>query len=168
MLRRIILPINYFSERFGSTLSTARSVCKKREVRETKNVPRYFSEYLNSNKHDVDFEQVKNAVNNDNVYIIDVREPEEIKELGKIPNSINIPLDKVYTTLSAVNDEVFKKIYKRSRPTEDSQIIFYCAIGKRSGMAQKSAYDLGYKNAKNYVGSYTDWTKKNNKEQSCK
>lgn len=39
----------------------------------------------------VDFDYVKKATNDENIIIIDVREPNEIKEYGKIPNSINIP-----------------------------------------------------------------------------
>lgn len=39
----------------------------------------------------VDYDFVKNATTNKNILIVDVREPEEVKEHGKIPNSINIP-----------------------------------------------------------------------------
>lgn len=39
----------------------------------------------------VDFDYVKKATANNAALIIDVREPEEVKEHGKIPNSINIP-----------------------------------------------------------------------------
>lgn len=39
----------------------------------------------------VEYDYVKKATSDDNIYIIDVREPEEVKEHGKIPNSVNIP-----------------------------------------------------------------------------
>lgn len=39
----------------------------------------------------VSFEDVRKATHNKNVFIIDVREPEELKQTGQIPNSINIP-----------------------------------------------------------------------------
>lgn len=39
----------------------------------------------------VDYEYVRNSIADCNKLIVDVREPEEIKEHGKIPNSINIP-----------------------------------------------------------------------------
>ncbi|CAH0763945.1 unnamed protein product [Diatraea saccharalis] len=87
----------------------------------------------------VSFEEVKNATSNNNVLIVDVREPDEIKEHGKIPNSINIPLGDVTKVLSTMSEEDFRKIYNRSKPSEDSPIIFYCMIGKRSGMAQQNS-----------------------------
>lgn len=34
---------------------------------------------------------MKGAISNNSILIVDVREPDEIKEHGKIPNSINIP-----------------------------------------------------------------------------
>nr|XP_053603272.1 uncharacterized protein LOC128671110 isoform X2 [Plodia interpunctella] len=105
----------------------------------------------------VDFEQVKKATNQKDVLIVDVREPDEIKEHGKIPNSINIPLGSVTSVLANMSDKEFEHTYKRPKPTEDAEIIFYCMIGKRSGMAQQNAFNLGYKNVKNYLGSWTDW-----------
>lgn len=37
------------------------------------------------------YEDVKSATQNNSIYIIDVREPQELKDSGSIPNSINIP-----------------------------------------------------------------------------
>ncbi|KPJ02914.1 Uncharacterized protein C4H3.07c [Papilio xuthus] len=108
----------------------------------------------------VDYEYVKNATTNKNILIVDVREPEEVKEHGKIPNSINIPLGNVTTALNSLSEKEFEQMYGQKKPSEDNEIIFYCMIGKRSGMAQQNALSVGYKNAKNYVGSWTDWTSK--------
>lgn len=44
----------------------------------------------NGDREIADYEDVVSATKNDSVYIIDVREPSEVKE-GSIPNSINIP-----------------------------------------------------------------------------
>ncbi|CAH2071732.1 unnamed protein product, partial [Iphiclides podalirius] len=88
-------------------------------------------------------------------------EPDEIKEHGKIPNSVNIPLGSVSTTLNTMSEKEFEQTYGRKKPSEDTEIIFYCMIGKRSGMAQQNAISLGFKNVKNYVGSWTDWASKN-------
>ncbi|CAG4991503.1 unnamed protein product [Parnassius apollo] len=105
----------------------------------------------------VDYNQVKRAVSNQNSLIIDVREPEEIKKHGNIPNSIKIPLGNLSTVLNSMSDIEFEQIYGRKKPKDDTEIIFYCMIGKRSGMAQQNTISLGYKNVKNYVGSWTDW-----------
>ncbi|XP_013200189.1 rhodanese domain-containing protein CG4456 [Amyelois transitella] len=114
----------------------------------------------NFDKMIVNFEQVKKATTKNDILIVDVREPDEIKEHGKIPNSINIPLGSVSSVLGTMSEKEFEQTYKRPKPTEDSEIIFYCMIGKRSGMAQQNALNLGYKNVKNYLGSWTDWASK--------
>lgn len=108
----------------------------------------------------VSYDEVKNATSNKGILIVDVREPDEIKEHGKIPNSINIPLGDVTKVLSAMPENEFETTYRRSKPLEDSPIIFYCMIGKRSGMAQQNALNLGFKNVRNYLGSWTDWASK--------
>ncbi|KAJ0178959.1 hypothetical protein K1T71_005734 [Dendrolimus kikuchii] len=107
----------------------------------------------------VDYDYVQQATGNNNVLIVDVREPDEVKEHGKIPNSVNIPLGNITPVLSMSENE-FQNTYNRAKPTPNSEIIFYCMIGKRSGKAQQNATELGYKNAKNYVGSWNDWASK--------
>ncbi|XP_026755462.2 rhodanese domain-containing protein CG4456-like [Galleria mellonella] len=123
---------------------------------------RTYSDHINPEEMIVDYEHVKKATSANNILIVDVREPDEIKEHGKIPNSINIPLGNVSTVLSTMSENEFKQIYNRSKPCEDTEIIFYCMIGKRSGMAQQNALNLGYKNVKNYLGSWTEWATKGN------
>ncbi|XP_075971409.1 rhodanese domain-containing protein CG4456-like [Anticarsia gemmatalis] len=119
---------------------------------------RLFSQQAPAEEITVDYDYVKRkAAANDGAIIIDVREPEEVKEHGKIPNSINIPLANVSPVLSNVSEKEFKQMYQISKPKEDTELIFYCMIGKRSGKAQQTAISLGYKNAKNYLGSWTDW-----------
>ncbi|XP_026322199.1 rhodanese domain-containing protein CG4456-like [Hyposmocoma kahamanoa] len=108
----------------------------------------------------VDYEYVRNSIADCNKLIVDVREPEEIIEHGKIPNSINIPLGNVVSTLTSMSEDEFRNLYNKPKPTEHTIIIFYCMIGKRSGMAQQNAYNLGYKNVKNYLGSWTEWAAK--------
>lgn len=51
---------------------------------------RFYSEKSLVEELIVDYEHVKNATSDGQTLIIDVREPEEIKEHGKIPNSVNI------------------------------------------------------------------------------
>ncbi|VVD03622.1 unnamed protein product [Leptidea sinapis] len=126
----------------------------------TAQIKRLYTEKAKLEEVIVDFDHVKQLVNNKNTLIIDVREPEEVTEHGKIPNSINIPLGTVSSVLSSMSDTEFSKSYGRTKPSENTEIIFYCMIGKRSGMAQQNAFNLGYKNVKNYLGSWTDWKNK--------
>lgn len=108
----------------------------------------------------VDYDFVKNLPNRPEILLIDVREPEEIQELGQIPTSINIPLGKVQTELAPdVIPEEFKQKYARDKPSLASPIVFYCRSGRRSQHASELAVALGYTNVKNYKGSWNDWAK---------
>lgn len=44
-----------------------------------------------------------------------------------------------------MNEKEFQTLYKLPKPSEETEIIFYCMIGKRSGMAQQNAINLGFK-----------------------
>ena len=108
--------------------------------------------------------------------LVDVRSPEEFDGTrmhmeaypnegalrgGHIPNATNIPWAK------AVNPETGE--YKNARQLgelygpalgedKDPQAIIYCRIGERSSHTWFAAkYLLGYKDVKNYDGSWTEW-----------
>ncbi|KAH8311779.1 hypothetical protein KR044_008046 [Drosophila immigrans] len=107
----------------------------------------------------VDYAAVKKLPNEPQTLLIDVREPDELKETGQIPSSINIPLGIVSQEL-AINDQLFKSKYGREKPKIDTEIIFHCKIGKRSLKAAEAASALGFKNVKNYQGSWLDWAER--------
>ncbi|EDW81203.1 uncharacterized protein Dwil_GK11151 [Drosophila willistoni] len=107
----------------------------------------------------VDYAVVKKLPNEPQKLLIDVREPDELKETGQIPTSVNIPLGRVSQELSTSN-EAFKSKYGRDKPQPNTEIIFHCKIGKRSLKAAETAASLGFKNVKNYEGSWTDWAER--------
>lgn len=121
----------------------------------------YYSTTVLNNIPIVSYEEVKKLTKQSPQFLIDVRDPEELQECGKIDASINIPLGQVERELgSAVNNCTFKAKYGRDKPDKDSEIIFHCRSGKRSQKAAELARTLGYKNTKNYLGSYTEWAEK--------
>lgn len=91
--------------------------------------------------------------------LIDVREPSELAATGQIPTSINIPLKTVRSELS-LSPEAFEKKYGRKKPSTSDPIIFSCRSGVRAGQAAFEADQLGYKNVKNYVGSWLEYAAK--------
>ena len=76
--------------------------------------------------------------------LIDVREADELAESGYIPDSIHIPLAEVEARLPEV------------APDHYTEIIFYCASGKRSQKATELAIDMGYQKVYN-LGGISDW-----------
>uniref|UniRef100_A0A336LPH9 CSON008855 protein n=1 Tax=Culicoides sonorensis TaxID=179676 RepID=A0A336LPH9_CULSO len=56
--------------------------------------------------------------------------------------------------------DAFKQKYKREKPNETTEVIFHCLKGGRAQRACDTATGLGYKNARNFKGSWTEWAEK--------
>jgi len=106
------------------------------------------------------YEEIKNLSKKPEVLLIDVREHQELIDTGTVPTSINIPLGQVKEKLSNdFSDQEFLKLFNRKKPDLNNEIIFMCKIGGRSHKAMELARTLGYKNVRNYLGSWEDWSK---------
>ena len=106
--------------------------------------------------------------------LIDVRSPEEYRGEklapdhlpqeqaqvpGHIPGAANIPWAK-----AANDDGSFKSadelqaLYEQAGITPDKEVIAYCRIGERSSHTWFALHELlGYRNVKNYDGSWTEY-----------
>jgi rhodanese-related sulfurtransferase len=56
-----------------------------------------------------------------------------------------------------LSDAEFKEKFGRDKPTADQEVVFHCKMGGRAGRAADTATNLGFKNVKNYKGSFNDW-----------
>ncbi|KFB51755.1 AGAP007534-PD-like protein [Anopheles sinensis] len=108
------------------------------------------------------YEEVLDLPNHPEKLLIDVRGPEELAETGKIPTSINIPLPVLEQGLKMSADE-FKGKFGREKPAPETEIIFHCKMGGRAQKAADLATSLGFANARNYKGSWTEWAAKQGK-----
>lgn len=88
--------------------------------------------------------------------LIDVREPWEIHESGKIPGSVNIPLDDVGEALQ-MNPKDFKEKYKEVKPSKSDSLVFSCLAGVRSKKAMVTAVSLRFNSAQHYAGGWKEW-----------
>ncbi len=80
---------------------------------------------------------------NNNIYIVDVREEDELFE-GYIENSVLIPLD----TISSVAENII--------PDKNRKVLVYCRSGRRSAIAVRELEKLGYKDIIDF-GGIMDW-----------
>jgi thiosulfate/3-mercaptopyruvate sulfurtransferase len=78
---------------------------------------------------------------------------------GRIPGAKNIPWKKTVNddgTFKSVDE--LKKIYAEAGITEKTPVITYCRIGERSSHSWFVLHELlGYKDVKNYDGSWTEY-----------
>ncbi|XP_025199065.1 rhodanese domain-containing protein CG4456-like isoform X2 [Melanaphis sacchari] len=93
---------------------------------------------------EINYEKLKELMNQNDVLIIDVRTKEELAATGVLPNSYNIPLDELNTAFESAPIKFLEK-YNVPKPDKDQKIIFSCAKGIRSLKACRYVADLGYK-----------------------
>ncbi|XP_018554880.1 thiosulfate:glutathione sulfurtransferase [Lates calcarifer] len=97
-----------------------------------------------------------------NLLLVDVRNKDEVDK-GRIPGSINIPVNAVGDAFS-LEPEEFKAKYGVTKPPLDApELVFHCQMGRRGQMATNKAHELGYVNARNYTGGYKEWSEKEGK-----
>ena len=118
--------------------------------------------------------QVKEALDKENIAMVDVRSPKEFtgeilappeyptehaQRGGHIPRASNIPWSQAVKddgTFKSVED--LKQLYQSKGIVPEKEIIAYCRIGERSSHTWfVLKYLLGYPNVKNYDGSWTEW-----------
>lgn len=107
---------------------------------------------------DIKFDSLKDKVLNGNVTLIDVREPNELKDDGKIPYSVNIPLGQIAEAFQLSKLEFHSK-YGIEKPSESEGFVISCKSGRRATNAFNKLFPLGYTNIVVYSGSYQDWLK---------
>lgn len=108
------------------------------------------------------YEQVKDVPNQPEIYLIDVRNEDEIAETGSIPASLNIPCTQASNLCDRQTDKIivfpvpklesalkseaeeFKEAYGREKPAEDADIIFTCRSGRRVVEAEEIAKNAGF------------------------
>ncbi|OON20170.1 rhodanese-like protein [Opisthorchis viverrini] len=118
----------------------------------------------------IDCHELRERIRTKNVMLIDVRDPVELEESGRIDGAINIPRNCFifFYLYRIIVDGVeqafqmepadFQKKYGVAKPDKsDKNIVFSCRSGKRSLLALKIANRLGYKWASNFKGGYLEW-----------
>lgn len=89
-------------------------------------------------------EQARADIEQRGAVLIDVREADELAADGYIPGSIHVPLAEVEAQLPNLVPDYY------------TEIIFYCASGKRSQTATELAIGMGYTTVYN-LGGLSDW-----------
>ncbi|KAI1192210.1 Rhodanese-like domain-containing protein [Nemania serpens] len=91
--------------------------------------------------------------------LIDVREPEELSQTGRIPGSLNVPITSSPDSFHLSSEE-FEDRFGFARPERDDEVVFYCRSGVRSRAAAGLAREAGWTRVGEYPGSWTEWAAK--------
>ncbi|GAB6018893.1 Thiosulfate:glutathione sulfurtransferase [Chamberlinius hualienensis] len=113
-----------------------------------------------SSERNITYEELLPLVEDKNVFLIDVREPKELLETGRIPGAINIPVADFKSALELPEDQ-FKGKYGVNKPSlYDGKVVVYCRSGRRATAAVEQLADSCYK-MRIYQGSMLDWLSRN-------
>lgn len=96
-------------------------------------------------------EQAHAEIANGNAIVIDIREPEEVNQNGKIAGSINAPRG----MLEFYADSSMP--YHKPEFNKEKRIILYCASSGRSALAAKTLKEMGYSNVAHIEGGINAW-----------
>ena len=100
------------------------------------------------------------AAGSSGIVLIDVRSVDEVQRMGKIPFSINIPVNAVPTVLRDDFDkDEFEDTFGAEKPCPQThRLVFYCMHGVRSATAATLAESLGFQSVASYAGSWAEWS----------
>jgi rhodanese-related sulfurtransferase len=78
--------------------------------------------------------------------LVDVRTPEELKFVGQVPGSLNVPWA---TGTSLTRNPRFVRELEAKVPDKSQRLLLLCRSGKRSALALDAAAKAGFKRASN-------------------
>ena len=87
----------------------------------------------------------------DNIVIVDIRDPREIERDGRIPGAFSCTRGMLEFWIDPASPYA-KPIFQ-----QDKKFIFHCAGGMRSALAAKTAQDMGLKPVAHIGGGFTAW-----------
>lgn len=86
--------------------------------------------------------------------VVDVREPEGIKETGAIPGSLNVPLGMLPIKADQELPEAMREPKLQDR---DQEIVVTCAAGGQAALGAKTLKDMGFTNVSYVEGGTRGW-----------
>ena len=85
------------------------------------------------------------------VLLVDLREPGELAESGRIAGSVNVPRGMLEFRADPTSP------YHQEGFAPERRIILHCATGGRSALAAAALKDMGYTNVAHLDGGFKAW-----------
>ena len=98
-------------------------------------------------------EQTRDLAAQDDVVLVDIRDPRELSRDGKIAGAFHCTRGMLEFWIDP-DSPYHKPVF-----AEDKTFIFFCAGGMRSALAAKAAQDMGLKPVAHMIGGFGAWKK---------
>lgn len=89
----------------------------------------------------------------EDLLLLDIREIQELVDLGTIPGAIHVPRGMMEFWASPTSP------YYRDYFTEDKRIVVFCAGGGRSAFAARDLKAMGFNNVAHLEAGFNGWAK---------
>lgn len=96
----------------------------------------------------LDVDEFNHKIKSEEYQLIDLRENNEIKKIGTIKNSLNIPF------------QYFLNSIKNNSSKFNKNLLLFCAIGERSTLASQVIRSYDILNSYHLIGGIKEWIKK--------
>jgi rhodanese-related sulfurtransferase len=111
-------------------------------------------ERIKSDLENLSIDDLKSEMaGNPDLVLIDIREIQELVDLGTIPGAIHVPRGMMEFWASPTSP------YYREFFQEDRRIVAFCAGGGRSAFAARDLKAMGYKNVAHVELGFNGWAK---------
>ena len=97
----------------------------------------------------IDVDQAYKMVQDQNCNLIDIRESNELENLGSVEKATHIPRGMLEVFLDP--NSVF---FQNGTVDKDKEFVLFCAGGVRSALAVKSLKDMGYEKISHIEGGF--------------
>ena len=101
----------------------------------------------------IDTQQAITLVGNEDVVLVDLRDPRELEREGKIPGAFHCPRGMLEFWIDPESP------YHKPVFGQDKKFVFFCAGGWRSALAAKTAKDMGLQPVAHIEGGFGAWKK---------
>jgi rhodanese-related sulfurtransferase len=101
----------------------------------------------------LEVEDVQKLLGDENVVVVDLRDPRELEREGKMPGAFHCPRGMLEFWIDPESP------YAKEQFQQDKQFVFFCAGGWRSALAAKTAQDMGLKPVAHMRGGFGAWKK---------
>lgn len=98
-------------------------------------------------------EEVQAMADDDNVVLVDIRDPRELAREGRMPGAFHCPRGMLEFWICPESP------YHKAVFAEDKEFVFFCAGAMRSALAAKVAQDMGLKPVAHMLGGFGAWKK---------
>jgi rhodanese-related sulfurtransferase len=98
-------------------------------------------------------DDVKAKAGEENVVLVDIRDPRELTREGKMPGAFHCPRGMLEFWISPESP------YHKDVFAQEKEFVFFCAGGLRSALAAKRAQDMGLKPVAHMIGGFGAWKK---------